>query len=82
MDLSDNFKYSTVTTVLPLDETIISFLVIINTQSADVGTYTCEAQNVIGTDQSSGVLTVNGKYAANQLLKYIQELIIKEVLVF
>ena len=65
MDLSDNFKYSTVTTVLPLDETIISFLVIINTQSSDVGTYTCEAQNVIGTDQSSGVLTVNGKYVAN-----------------
>ena len=65
MDLSDNFKYSTVATVLPLDETIISFLVIINTQSSDVGTYTCEAQNVIGTDQSSGVLTVNGKYVAN-----------------
>ena len=62
LDLSNNFKYHTVTTLLPLGETtIISVLIIINAQSSDVGTYTCVTQNIIGTDQSSGVLTVNGK---------------------
>ena len=38
-----------------------STLTIINVESADVGTYTCHATNVISTDTSSGVLTVNGE---------------------
>ena len=41
--------------------TITSTLTIMNLQSSDVGTYTCNATNVISTDTSSGVLTVNGK---------------------
>ena len=31
-------------------------------QSSDVGKYTCHAENIIGTDRSSGILTVNGKF--------------------
>ena len=38
-----------------------SSLTIVNAQSADVGAYTCLAENIIGSDRSSGVLTVNGK---------------------
>ena len=46
-----------------LNESIIeSTLNVINVESSDVGRYTCIASNTIGTDRSSGVLTVNGKY--------------------
>ena len=38
-----------------------SLLTIFNVQSSDVGTYTCHAENFIGSDRSSGILTVNGK---------------------
>ena len=38
-----------------------STLAIMNIQSSDVGTYTCNATNVVSTDTSSGVLTVNGE---------------------
>ena len=31
-----------------------------NTQSSDVGTYTCQAENIIGNDKSSTVLTIHG----------------------
>ena len=41
--------------------TISSILTIMNVQSSDVGTYTCNATNVVSTDTSSGVLTVNGE---------------------
>ena len=41
--------------------TINSTIAIMNVQSSDVGTYTCNATNVLSTDTSSGVLTVNGK---------------------
>ena len=41
--------------------TISSTLTIMNVQSSDVGTYTCNATNVVSSDTSSGVLTVNGK---------------------
>ena len=40
---------------------VISLLTIMNTQSFDVGRYTCVAENFIGSDQSSGVLSVYGK---------------------
>ena len=42
--------------------TVTSLFTIISAQSSDVGKYTCSAKNIIGNDQSSGVLTVNGKY--------------------
>ena len=43
--------------------TINSTLTIMNVQSSDVGTYTCNATNVISTDNSSGILTVNGEFS-------------------
>ena len=38
-----------------------STLTIMNVQSSDVGTYTCNATNVISSNNSFGVLTVNGE---------------------
>ena len=40
-----------------------SILRINNVQSSDVGTYTCNATNVVSSDSSSGVLTVNGEFS-------------------
>ena len=40
---------------------VTSVFTIMNTQSSDVGTYTCYTENIIGNEQSFGVLTVNGK---------------------
>ena len=46
-----------------LNETVVtSLLAIMDTQSSDVGTYTCHALNIIGSDSSSGILTVNGTH--------------------
>ena len=41
--------------------TLSNTLKIMNVQSSDVGTYTCNATNVVSSDTSSGVLTVNGE---------------------
>ena len=41
--------------------TIVNTLRITNVQSSEVGTYICNATNVVPTDTSSGVLTVNGE---------------------
>ena len=41
--------------------TIINTLTIISVESSDVGTYTCSATNIISTEASSGILTVNGE---------------------
>ena len=41
--------------------TINSILTIMSVRSSDVGTYTCNATNVVSSDTSSGVLTVNGE---------------------
>ena len=44
-----------------LNGTIVeSLLSIENVQSFYVGTYTCHAENFIGIDRNSGILTVNG----------------------
>ena len=74
VNLSDisNFKTSSVY----LNESVIeSILSIANAGSSDVGTYTCQAVNVIGIDHSSAILTVNGmflyKYIASSLQIYI-----------
>ena len=40
---------------------VTSLLTIVNIQSSDVGTYVCMAENIIGADRSSGILTINGK---------------------
>ena len=44
------------------ETTVTSLLTISNANSSDVSIYTCQAENIIGTDQSSGILTVNGKH--------------------
>ena len=50
---------------MSLDTTTISnTLTIMSVESSDVGTYTCNATNVISSDTSSGVLTVNGEFLA------------------
>ena len=41
---------------------VTSLLTILNTQSSNAGIYTCEAENFLGTDGSSGILTINGEY--------------------
>ena len=41
--------------------TISSTLTIMSVESSDVDTYTCNATNVVSSDTSSGVLTVNGE---------------------
>ena len=49
---------------------VISLLTIMNTQSSDVGRYTCFTENIIGSNQSSGVLTVNGKNIYTTLMSF------------
>ena len=56
LDVADAMKYEF---RFPLPNLII--LRIYNVQSSDVGTYTCNATNVVSSDTSSGVLTVNGE---------------------
>ena len=64
INLSNSSKYNS--SLIGLNETMIeSTLFIINAESSDVGTYTCVAKNIIGTDQSSGVLSVNGECLLN-----------------
>ena len=46
------------------EASVMGMLTIRNVQSTDVGTYTCNATNVVSSDISSAVLTVNGKYIA------------------
>ena len=41
--------------------TISCILTIMDVESSDVGTYICNATNVVSSDTSSGVLTVNGE---------------------
>ena len=41
--------------------TISNTLTVMSVESFDVGTYTCNATNVVSSDTSSGVLTVNGE---------------------
>ena len=44
-----------------LNFTVTSTLIIMNVESSDVGTYTCNATNLVSSDLSFGVLTVNGE---------------------
>ena len=59
INVSNSTKYAVFNS---FNETIITnLLTIVNVQSSDVGTYTCHTENIIGFDQQSGILTVNGK---------------------
>ena len=59
LDESNTAKY--MITERQVSTTIADILNIMNVQSSDVGTYTCNATNVVSSDTSSGVLTVNGE---------------------
>jgi len=60
VDVTNTSKYTVSVTSLNVT-TNSSTLTIMNIQSSDVGTYTCNATNVVSSDTSSGVLTVNGE---------------------
>ena len=57
---NDMTKYSVSQSSINVN-TISNTLTIMNVESSDVGTYTCNATNVISSDTSSGILTVNGE---------------------
>ena len=59
INVSDTSKYNISNTTH--ETTVTSSLTISNAKSSDVGTYTCQAENIIGIDHSCGILTVNGK---------------------
>ena len=59
--LAHGMRY-TISEMLVNTTTISSTLTIMSVASSDVGTYTCNATNVVSTDTSSGVLTVNGEF--------------------
>ena len=59
--LLDNGAKHTISETSVNTTTISSTLTIMSVESSDVGTYTCNATNVISSDTSSGVLTVNGE---------------------
>ena len=56
VDVNDTMKYEFISPFAGL-----SLLRIYRVQSSDVGTYTCNVTNLISSDTSSGVLTVNGE---------------------
>ena len=65
MDVSDTSKYSIESRSINTTTTG-NTLIVYNVTSSNVGTYTCNATNIIGSDfigdvQSSGILTVYGK---------------------
>ena len=61
VNVTNTMKYTT--SMMSLNTTTISnTLTIMSVQSSDVGTYTCNATNVISSDTSSGILTVNGEF--------------------
>ena len=60
VDEANTMKY-TISMMSLNTTTIRNVLTIMNVQSSDVGTYTCNATNVVSSDTSSAVLTVNGE---------------------
>ena len=62
INVSDNSsKYMIVPRSLNITTTE-NTLTVYNVTSSDVGTYTCNATNVIGSDSNGGHLQVNGQY--------------------
>ena len=60
LDEANSDKY-TITPREAMNNAYVGMLNIKEINSSDVGTYTCNATNVVSTDTSSGVLTVNGE---------------------
>ena len=61
INVSDTSKYNIISNTTQ-EAIVTSSLTISNAKSSDVGIYTCQVENIIGIDQSSGILTVNGKF--------------------
>ena len=62
INVSDNSsKYMIVSRSLNITTTE-NALTVYNVTSSDVGTYTCNATNIIGSVTSSGILTVTSKF--------------------
>ena len=60
VDEANTVKY--IISMMSLSTTTISnTLTIMNVESSDVGTYTCNATNAVSSDTSSGLLTINGE---------------------
>ena len=60
-DVLVNGRRLTISEIEVNTTTINSRLIISNAESSDVGTYTCNATNVISSVTSFGVLTINGE---------------------
>ena len=60
INISDTRKYNVFSSINGI--IVTSSLTIMNLQSFDAGIHVCEAKNFIGSDQSFGILTVNGKH--------------------
>ena len=69
VDVANTAKYNVITSSNVTTNS--SALTIMSVQSSDVGTYTCNATNVVSSDTSSGVLTVNGKCYTTRLIHMI-----------
>ena len=62
INVSDNnSKYMIMSRSLNITTTE-NTLTVYNVTSSDVGTYTCNSSNIIGTTTSSGILTVTSKF--------------------
>ena len=57
--LNDSSKYMIMSRSLNITTTE-NTLTVFNVTSSDVGTYTCNATNIVGNDSTSGHLQVNG----------------------
>ena len=57
----NTLKYTFTGGYLVNSRSIVYVLIIMNVQLSDVGTYTCNATNVVSSDTSSAVLTINGE---------------------
>ena len=68
LNKSNTAKYDIISSQFPDMNIINTALNILNVQSPDVGTYTCNATNVVSNDTSYGVLTVNGELLLHILL--------------
>ena len=72
INLSDNSsKYMIVSRSLNITTTE-NTLTVYNVTSSDVGTYTCNSSNIIGSVTSSGILTVTSKLSVLALVSILQ----------
>ena len=63
--ISNTMKYM-ISELLLNPTTKNNTLKILGAASSDIGTYTCNATNIDSSDTSSGILTVNGKFASHK----------------